>query len=90
MKKEIRQEIELQLYKLRRGGRSRWTEIIENEMESMDGARRELLRLRYIERKPEKEICGILHIERSTYYAWLNRTINEIAIAAAYERLITP
>ena len=90
MRKEMRQEIELQLYKFKRDGCSPWADLISREMENMEAQRKELLQLRYIEKKPEKEICSLLHIERSTYYSWLNNIIQEIAIAAAYERLINP
>lgn len=90
MRKEVRQEIELQLYRFKRNSCSPWADLIKKEMENMESTRRKLLQLRYIEKKPEKEICSLLHIERSTYYSWLNNIIQEIAIAAAYERLINP
>jgi len=32
----------------------------------------------------------LMHIEKTTLYAWMNKIINEITLKAAYQRLIKP
>ena len=39
---------------------------------------------------PEQKIFEQLHIEKTTYYVWRNRLINEITLQAAYMQLIRP
>lgn len=90
MKKELRQEIELKLHKYSQAKDSAWGRIISAQIKKMPQQQQQLLCMRYIEKKSEKEICADLHIERATYYNWISTIINEIAIAAAYERLIEP
>lgn len=50
----------------------------------------ELIRLKYEMKQKESNILYLLGIERTTYYAWLNKLTNEITLRAAYERLIKP
>lgn len=90
MKREMRQEIELKLYKYAQASDTAWGNIIAAQIKSMPKQQQQLLCMRYIEKKSEKEICNDLHIERATYYNWVSAIINEIAITAAYERLIEP
>lgn len=90
MKKELRQEIELKLHKYSRAEDTAWGKIIAAKIKEMPKQQQQLLCMRYIEKKSEKEICSDLHIERATYYKWVSDIINEIAIAAAYERMIEP
>ena len=90
MKRELRHEIELKMYKYSQAADSAWGKIIAAQIKAMPRQQRQLFCMRYIEKKPEKEICSGLHIERSTYYSWVSDIINDVAIAAAYERLIEP
>lgn len=50
----------------------------------------EMIRLKYVMKQKETDILYRLGIERTTYYAWLNKLTNEITLRAAYERLIKP
>lgn len=90
MRKELRQEIELRLYRYSQPRASGWDDMIAQQIKEMPTQQQQLFCMRYIEKKSEREICNNLHIERTTYYSWINNIINEIAIAAAYERLIEP
>lgn len=90
MKKEMRQEIELRLYKYSQPSASSWNVVIAGQLKLMPKQQQRLFCMRYIEKKSEREICNDLHIERTTYYSWVNSIINDIAIAAAYDRLIEP
>lgn len=92
MRKEIRHEIEARLYKYAKGQeRSKaWQMIMMSELEKLTEQQKRLFALRYKDKKTEKEICRILHIERSTYYAWINDILQGIALTAAYEKIIKP
>lgn len=90
MRKELRQAIEMRLHKYSQLNESDWNNTIAQQVKHMPRQQQQLFCMRYIEKKSEKEICNELHIERATYYNWINSMINEIAIAAAYERLIEP
>lgn len=90
MRKELRQEIELKLYKYSQPSKSGWNVVIARQLKQMPGQQRRLFCMRYIEKRSEQDICNDLHIERATYYNWINNIINDIAIAAAYNRLIEP
>ncbi|MGN0695055.1 MAG: DUF1492 domain-containing protein [Lentihominibacter sp.] len=90
MRKELRQEIELKLYSYSSLKDAQWGRLIGKVLEELPDQMRQLACMRYIERQSEREICSSLHIERAAYYNWVNRIINEVAIAAAYERLIEP
>lgn len=90
MRKELRQEIELKLYRYSELRSSGWDNMISKQIKEMPKQQQQLFCMRYIEKKSEREICNNLHIERTTYYSWINNIINEIAIAAAYDRLIEP
>ena len=90
MKKELRQEIELRLFRYSQLREASWDNMIAEQIKKMPKQQQQLLCMRYVEKKSEREICNDLHIERATYYNWINNILNEIAIAAAYERLIEP
>ncbi|MGN1167176.1 MAG: DUF1492 domain-containing protein [Lachnospiraceae bacterium] len=90
MKKELRQEIELKLYRYSEAKDTSWNRIIADYVKTMPKQQQQLMCMRYVEKKTEKQICEGLHIERSTYYSWINTMLNDLAIAAAYERLIEP
>lgn len=49
-----------------------------------------LIKFKYELKLKEQNICYLLHVEKSTYYSWVNKIINEITLRAAYERLIIP
>ena len=90
MKKELRQEIELRLYRYSQMQASAWDNVIAAQIKKMPKQQQQLFCMRYIEKKSEREICADLHIERATYYNWINSIVNDMAIAAAYARLIEP
>ena len=69
----------------------KWHEIIAAIKEKYEGTEfGNLIRYRYEMKLKEEKICYLLHIERPTYYAWLNKINNEVTLRAAYERLIKP
>jgi len=91
MKKGLRQLIESHLYNYCHGGTDpQWMMLIGMHLKGLPDEELSLINLRYKERKSEREICRRLHIEKSTYYAKITNIIQDIAIIAAYERLINP
>ncbi len=92
MRKEIRHEIESRLYKYAQGQEDSkaWQAIIGAELEALTAHQTKLLNMRYGDRKSEREICQTLHIERSTYYSWITDIVQDIALLAAYYRMINP
>lgn len=69
----------------------KWYQIIKAIKEKYVGTGfGELIRYRFEMKLKEDQICYLLHIERPTYYAWLNKLNNEVTLRAAYERLIKP
>lgn len=91
MKKELRQLIESHLYNYCQNGTDpNWTMVIGVYLTGLEEEDLKLVELRYKERQSEREICRRLHIEKSTYYAKITNIIQDLAIIAAYERLINP
>jgi len=79
------------LYNSKEPKDKKWAEIaldIRNKYAGTEYG--ELIRLKYDLKQTEQVIIERLNIERTTYYAWLNKIINEITLKAAYERLIIP
>lgn len=69
----------------------KWAKIIEFiKNKYADTQYGDLIRLKYELKQKEETIKCTLHIEATTYYAWINKIINEITLMAAYERLIIP
>lgn len=92
MRKGIRHEIEARLYKYAASQEENktWQETIAAELNKLQPQQLQLFELRYKERKSEREICRKLHIERSTYYSWISDIVQDVAILAAYHKLIKP
>lgn len=92
MRKGIRHEIEARLYKYAacQEENKTWQETIAAELNKLQPQQLQLFELRYKERKSEREICRKLHIERSTYYSWISDIVQDVAILAAYHKLIKP
>lgn len=92
MRKGIRHEIEARLYKYAacQEENKTWQETIAAELEKLPATQLQLFNLRYKDRKSEREICRKLHIERSTYYSWISDIVQDVAILAAYHKLIKP
>lgn len=68
-----------------------WSTIIENVFKRYhDTEIGKLMTLKYELKVPEQKIFEQLHIEKTTYYVWRNRLINEITLQAAYMQLIRP
>ncbi len=68
-----------------------WSSIIEKvyqKYETSDLGK--LLLLKYDQKLPEQQIFERLHIEKTTFYVWRNRLINEITLQAAYMHLVKP
>lgn len=92
MRKDIRHEIEARLYKYAAGleKSTEWQEIIEAELKELTAPQRKLFKMRYEEKRSEREICQRLHIERSTYYSWISDIVQDVALLAAYYKKIKP
>lgn len=89
MRKDIRHEIEARLYQYAQGEASKaWQAIIDAELKELTTQQATLFNMRYRDRKSEREICRKLHIERSTYYSWVSDIVQDIALLAAYYRMI--
>ncbi|MEI7667458.1 MAG: DUF1492 domain-containing protein [Erysipelotrichaceae bacterium] len=69
----------------------RWSVIIEGIFKKYEGTEMgNLLFMKYDQKLPEQTIFEKLNMEKTTYYVWRNRLINEITLQAAYLRLIKP
>lgn len=92
MRKGIRHEIEARLYKYAacQEENKTWQETIAAELNKLQPQQLQLFNLRYKDKKSEREICRKLHIERSTYYSWISDIVQDVAILAAYHKLIKP
>ena len=49
-----------------------------------------LIELRYQRRRKEVQICMELHISQRLYYDWISDILQDVALMAAYEKLIKP
>jgi hypothetical protein len=68
-----------------------WSTIIETVYSRYEQSELgKLLSMKYDEKMAEQEIFEKLHIEKTTFYVWRNRLINEITLQAAYMQLIKP
>jgi hypothetical protein len=69
----------------------RWSTIIEGIFKKYEGTEvGKLMQLKYVQKLPEQSIFEKLNVEKTTYYVWRNRLVNEITLQAAYLRLIKP
>lgn len=69
----------------------RWSIIIEGIFKKYEGTEMgNLLNYKYDQKLSEQKIFELLNVEKTTYYVWRNRLINEITLQAAYLRLIKP
>lgn len=94
---KFRKEVDYYLYNYAAIAKSKnvddqkWARIIDFiKSKYADTQFGELIRLKYELKQKEETIKCTLHIEATTYYAWINKIINEITLMAAYERLIIP
>jgi len=94
---KYRENIEAYLYDRKELKASRdpneqqWSTIIEKICTKYEGTEMgNLIHLKYEMRLPEQQIFERLNVEKTTYYVWRNRLVNEITIQAAYQRLIKP
>ena len=68
-----------------------WSAIVEKTFTKYEGTEMgKLLHLKYEMKLPEQQIFEKLNVEKTTYYVWRNRLVNEITLQAAYQRLIKP
>jgi len=68
-----------------------WSAIVEKTFAKYEGSEMgKLLNLKYEMKLPEQQIFEKLNVEKTTYYVWRNRLVNEITLQAAYQRLIKP
>jgi hypothetical protein len=68
-----------------------WSIIIEGIFKKYEGTEMgKLIDFKYVKQLPEQSIFELLNVEKTTYYVWRNRLVNEITLQAAYLRLIKP
>ncbi|MDI3534810.1 MAG: hypothetical protein PWQ82_1175 [Thermosediminibacterales bacterium] len=69
--------------------KEKWTMVIEKTVARFcDEDKGKLIRLKYFEQESRKNICEKLHIERRTYYTWINEIILYMALLAQKYGLI--
>lgn len=86
MQKEMRQDIESQLYR----HTTIWQPVIDATLKTLPEQQQTLYRLRYVERLTEREICQCMYLDRRHYYRLISELIYDIAVVAAYYQLINP
>jgi hypothetical protein len=93
----FRKEIDYYLYnfaKLKTSTKKediKWVKIISEIREKYEGTEYgRLIELKWDQKLSEEKIKMLMHIEKTTLYAWMNKIINEITLKAAYQRLIKP
>ena len=92
MNKRIRKEIEyhLKIYKDLEPANP-WKNVIDSVVTKyQDTDKGRLIELRYFRKKTEVQICMELYISRQSYYEWINDILQDVALMAAYEKLIKP
>ena len=92
MNKKIRKEIE---YNLRNFNyldpANPWRNVIESVLiKYQDSEKGRLIELRYFRGKSEVQICMELYISKRLYYDWIKEILHDVALMAAYEKLIKP
>lgn len=92
MNKKIRKEIE---YNLRNfpylAPADPWRNVIESVLTKyQDTEKGRLIELRYLRNKSEVQICMELFISKRLYYDWIKEILQDVALMAAYEKLIKP
>ncbi|MHC1734061.1 MAG: DUF1492 domain-containing protein [Erysipelotrichaceae bacterium] len=94
---KYRENIEVYLYDRRELQASKdpieqqWSAIVEKIFAKYEGTEMgKLIHLKYELKLPEQQIFEKLNVEKTTYYVWRNRLVNEITLQAAYQRLIKP
>ena len=92
MTKKIRKEIE---YNLRNfyylDPADPWRNVIESVLTKyQDSEKGRLIELRYFRNKSEVQICMELFISKRLYYDWIKEILQDVALMAAYEKLIKP
>jgi hypothetical protein len=69
--------------------KEKWVMVIEKTVAHFcKEDKGKLIRLKYFEQKNRKHICEKLHIERRTYYTWVNEIILYMALLAQKYGLI--
>lgn len=92
MNKRIRREIEyhLRIYKDLEPA-DPWRNVIDSVITKyQDTEKGRLIELRYFRNKSEVQICMELYISKRLYYDWIKEILQDVALMAAYEKLIKP
>lgn len=92
MDKKIRKEIEYNLRNYKNlDSADPWNNVITAVINKyQDTEKGKLIDLRYQKRRREVQICMELHISQRLYYDWINDILQDVALMAAYEKLIKP
>jgi hypothetical protein len=92
MNKRIRKEVENHLRNYKNlDSADPWHNVIESVINKyQDTEKGKLIDLRYQKRRREVQICMELHISQRLYYDWINDILQDVALMAAYEKLIKP
>lgn len=92
MNKRIRKEIEAKLREYKNlSPADPWKNVIDSVLTKYKGTEKgRLIELRYYHKRREVQVCMELHISQRLYYDWINQIIQDVALMAAYEKLIKP
>lgn len=92
MNKKIRKEIENKLRNYKNlSPADPWRNVIDSVLTKYkDTEKGRLIDLRYNKNRREVQVCMELHISQRLYYDWINQIIQDVALMAAFEKLIKP
>ena len=92
MNKKIRKEIEKNLRNFKYlDPADPWRNVIDSVVTKyQDTEKGRLIELRYFRGKTEVQICMDLYISKRLYYDWIKEILQDVALMAAYEKLIKP
>lgn len=89
MKKRIIKEIEKHLYNYESEDQA-WKSIIDRNVKELYEIDQKIIKLRYFKKKKINYITYELYVSRCKYFKTIENFISNVAIEAAYKRLIKP
>lgn len=89
MKKRIIKEIEKHLYNYEKEDLE-WKNIIDKNIKELYEIDQKIIDLRYFKKKKINYITYELYVSRCKYFRTIENFISNVAIEAAYKRLIKP
>lgn len=89
MKKRIIKEIEKHLYNYEKEDLE-WKNIIDKNIKELYEIDQKIIDLRYFKKKKINYITYELYVSRCKYFRTIENFISNVAVEAAYKRLIKP